>query len=198
MFQYIYTAQNGIEALDILHNNKVDVIITDINMPYMDGMSFIKEVRQKDKKTSIIVLTAHADNNLLFEATNLQIDGYIIKPINFSKISQALSNALSRMKVESSYTLKNGFLYNTITKTIKHNDTDIILGKKESLLLELLLENSHKITNKEEIIYHIWNIEDVTDSALKNLFLNLRAKIGKENIVNYPGHGWKVLVKENP
>ena len=197
IFSNVYTAYDGIEALEILDNHKVDIIITDLNMPNMNGIEFIKEVRQKDKMISIIVLTAHADKDLLLEASNLQIDGYLTKPMNFNKIFQALSNALQRIPTSSYYVLENGATYNTSAKIIKKDNEFIKLGKKESKLLDLLILNSSKITTKEEIIYNIWDLDDVTDSALKNLLSNLRSKIGKENILNYHNHGWEIKLKKS-
>lgn len=196
MFHKTFTASDGVEALEILENETIDIIITDLNMPNMDGMELIKSIREKDKKISIIILTAHADNDLLLEASNLQIDGYITKPINFTKITKALLNATQRVQFQTKYILKDGTIYDYTLKSINHLGVETLLGKKESMLLEYLIGNCEKVVTKEEIIYHIWDMQEITDSALKNLLSNLRNKIGKENIENYPGLGWKVLLSE--
>ena len=195
IFHNIYTAEDGIQALEVLDNTKIDIIITDINMPNMDGLNFIKEVRDKNKKISVIILTAHSDQEMLLKASNLQIDGYLVKPMSFDKIANSLSNALSRIESSSTYTFENGIFYNTTSRTIENGEIETELGKKESRLLDLLIVNSHKVTTKEEIISIVWDLDNVTDSALKNLLSNLRAKIGKESIENYPGHGWKIKLK---
>jgi len=195
IFNKIYTAKDGKDALKTLDTHQVDIIITDLHMPNMDGIEFIKEVRSKDKKISIIVLTAHADKDLLLEASNLQLDGYLTKPINFNKISQALSNALQRLEINTSYTLKNNVTYNISSKTVQSENNTIKLGQKEAKLLDFLISNSHKVVTKEDISYHIWDIDSTTDSALKNLISNLRSKIGKNTIINYPGHGWKIKLQ---
>ena len=87
-------------------------------------------------------------------------------------------------------------IYNHSLKQIEKNNEIIELGKKESMLLELLLVNTHKITTKEKIIYHTLDLDEVTDSALKNLLSSLRAKVGKNNIINFIGQGWKILLKK--
>ncbi len=194
MFANTYTACDGQKALEFLENIKIDIIITDINMPNIDGIELIKKIREYNKTIPIIILTAHADKDLLLEASNLQIDGYITKPINFSKIATALSNAVQRIQYKSKHILCEGIVYDyTAKKILKDGIDEIELGKKESQLLDLLILNSNKITTKEEIIHHIWDMEDITDSALKNLLSNLRNKIGKDTIVNYPGRGWKIV-----
>lgn len=193
IFLNIFTAPNGEKALEILENEKIDLIITDLQMPKIGGIELIKEIRTKDKNISIIILTAHADKDLLLEASNLQIDGYLTKPINLDKISNALTNAVERSNYSIKYTFKDGTIYDATTKSVyKENELPLELGNKESLLLDLLLKNSNKITTKDEIYYTVWDMQNKTESALKNLLLNLRTKIGKDNIVNYPGKGWKL------
>jgi two-component system response regulator VanR len=194
MFSSVYTAKDGVEALDIFNENKIDIIITDINMPNMNGINFMKKVRKIDKKTAIIVLTAYSDKDILLEVANLQIDGYIIKPINSSKIFSALSNAMQRIDSQLIYNFQNGLKYDINTKTVfnSSNKESLILGKKEAKLLELLIHNSHRVVSKEEIILNIWEIEDITASALKNLLMNLRTKVGKDTIKNFAGQGWKI------
>jgi DNA-binding response OmpR family regulator len=195
IFNKVYTAHNGIEALEVLYTNSVDIVITDLHMPNMNGIDFIKEIRQLNKTLSIIILTAYADKDLLLEASNLQIDGYLTKPINFSKISATLSNALQRLSFATTYTLKNGAIYDVNTKELSYNDSHVTLGKKEAKLLDYLILNAQSVVSKEDIDYHIWDMDTVTESALKNLMSNLRYKIGKENIINHHGHGWKILLK---
>jgi len=194
IFNKVYIAKNGLEALEVFDNNKIDIIITDINMPNMSGIDLIKEIRSNDKVTSIIVLTAHADKDLLLEASNLQIDGYLTKPINFDKISDALSNALKRINYTTTFNFNNGMTYDTNTKTINNDMVKYELGKKEAKLLHYLLLNSHRLVSKDDLISHIWDMDDVTDSALKNLLSNLRSKIGKDTIVNHAGHGWQIKI----
>lgn len=195
VFHTIYTAIDGIEASDYLKKHKIDIIITDLNMPNKDGMELIKEIRERNKKVSIIILTAYTDNHLLIEASNLQIDGYLKKPINLIKVITALSNAVQRLDYHPEYILSDGTTYNINLKQIIKGETILDLGKKESQLLDFLLLNSHRVVNKDEITYHIWDMENVTESALKNLLSNLRSKIGKNNIENYPGHGWKIITQ---
>ncbi len=195
LFHNTFTASDGCEALEVLKKEKIDIIITDINMPNKNGIELIKEIRDIDKKISIIILTAHADADILFEATNLQIDGYLTKPINFDKIITALSNSVKRSNFSTNYILNDGSIYNYSLKNITTKDEVFKLGKKESMLIDFLILNSEKTTTKDELIYHIWNGEDITESALKNLISNLRTKIGKENIVNYSGQGWQIILR---
>jgi two-component system response regulator VanR len=193
LFSKLHLAIDGIEALEIFKREHIDVIITDLDMPNLGGIELIKEIRRDNKQISIIVLTAHSDTDSLLEASNLQIDGYVIKPITLSKILTPLSNAIQRSKPETEYFLKSGLKYVLKTKTIYNQNGNVIeLGNKENQLLELFLSNLNRVLTKDEIISTIWGFDEITESALKNLISNLRSKIGKDNIVNYPGQGWQI------
>ncbi len=89
-FDNIDTAENGAEALEKYKNKKYDIVITDIKMPKMDGLSLISEIREIDKNQPIIVLSAHNDSDILIELLNDGVSGFILKPIAMNKVLQSL------------------------------------------------------------------------------------------------------------
>ncbi|MCK4709298.1 MAG: response regulator, partial [Gammaproteobacteria bacterium] len=98
IFKSITLAHNAETAIKYFDEKNIDIIITDIEMPDIDGLTFIENIRAQDTSIPIIILSAHADNEYLLRAANLQIDGYIIKPLNFKKLEAALQRALSRLE----------------------------------------------------------------------------------------------------
>ncbi len=87
------TACNGQEALQIIDNNSdIDVIITDINMPIMNGLDMIKEIQKKGIKTPIIVMSAHTELDYLNKAKDLGVAEYLLKPFDFIKFIELLTN----------------------------------------------------------------------------------------------------------
>ncbi len=87
------TACNGQEALKIIdENDDIDVIITDINMPIMNGLDMIKEIQKKDIKTPIIVMSAHTELDYLNKAKELGVAEYLLKPFDFIKFIELLTN----------------------------------------------------------------------------------------------------------
>ena len=88
----LYVAQNGKVGLDLYKEHKPDLVISDIKMPVMNGLDMIKEIKQLNHDQLVLLLTAHSDSDYLFEAINLNIDGYILKPIDldivYEKIEQ--------------------------------------------------------------------------------------------------------------
>ncbi len=191
-FRKILVASNGKEALEIYQNNHIDIIITDINMPKMDGLTMIETIRKTNKKISIIILTAYADRDLLFKATNLQIDGYLTKPINFTKIISALENALARMEVFPLIQLSQNLQYDLHSMQLLYDGELVLLGQKENQFIAYLLKNKNKIITKEELMANVWTHEYPSESAFKNLIYSIRKKLGKEAIENIQGIGWKI------
>ncbi|WP_320033974.1 response regulator [Halarcobacter sp.] len=96
-FKKVFIAENGKEALDIYHENKsdIDLILTDINMPVMDGIEFISEVRKEDNETPILVVTAFNDVSLLIKVIKLNVSDYIVKPMQMNSTLKVLNRILT-------------------------------------------------------------------------------------------------------
>ncbi len=90
LVEEVKEASNGVEALDVLESFSPDIIITDLEMPLMNGVDFIKHVREEDKDVCIIVLTAHTNNQYLLELIDMHIEHFIVKPMNFEKLLNIL------------------------------------------------------------------------------------------------------------
>ncbi|MEA3352878.1 MAG: hybrid sensor histidine kinase/response regulator [Campylobacterota bacterium] len=95
-FNNIYTKKNGKEGLDFYKDNKnnIDLIITDINMPKMNGIDMSKEIKKLDSSLPIIVTSAYNDNEFLYKSINIGINGYIIKPLNITDLMNTISRVL--------------------------------------------------------------------------------------------------------
>lgn len=120
----LYCAENGLQALDILENNPVDIIVTDLNMPKMNGLELLKEVKEKYKHIAVIIVTAHSESNFLLKAIELKADGYILKPLNLQELfSLIIKNAGARY-LENELDSKNTLL--KILKTIGGKRVQII------------------------------------------------------------------------
>jgi len=98
-FKVVCEAQNGVEALKQLETNKIDVIITDIEMPVMNGIEFIKKVNQLKNKPVLVILTAYEEIEYAKTAIDYGVMGYIIKPIIESQICDMLNQIRERLSV---------------------------------------------------------------------------------------------------
>lgn len=193
----IFDAEDIVSAKKILLEKRIDIILSDINLPDKSGIDFIKEIRQIDKKIPIIILSAYTDKNFLLEATKLKLIDYLTKPIDFKSLHQALNKCVDEILDNSRYIIsfKNNINYNVLHKKLLDTtkNEELSLTSKELTLLDFLIKNSNRIVSSEELKSYLWEDEyEATDSALKNLLNKLRKKIGKDSIINTSGVGYRL------
>ena len=172
------------------------LIIIDSDFKSREIIDFLIEIRCDDIKTAFIVLSNNKDNQYLTELLELYITKYIIKPFDNTILIEALNKCMEiiERRIYSNFKLSDGIFFNFQTQSIiKHNES-FVLNKKESLLINLLIQNQGRVITYEEIEYHIWNNE-CTTAALKSLIRDLRKKTFKNIIKNYSGIGYKLELK---
>lgn len=193
----VFDAENIESAVKIFENNRIDIVISDINLNDENGIDYIKEIRQNDKTIPIILLSAYTDKDYLLEATRLKLVDYLTKPIDFKTLNNALKNCVDEILENSRYVIsfQNNIDFNVLQKKLiqKYTNEEILLTQKELNLLELLLKNKSRVTSIDEIKSYVWqDSNEATESALKNLLNKLRSKIGKDNIENISGVGYRI------
>ena len=198
IYSNVLEASNGQEALDIYAHSKPDIIITDIEMPIINGLQMIKAIRRNDKKTPIIVLTAFMNPEYLLEAIELRLIKYIVKPMTNHKLDIALSLAHECLEenVDScvvQLSLKS--YYDKLNKTLIIDNKIIDLTHNEIMLLTLLLKNSNTITTYSEIKNKIWNYEENYRDSLRSLVRSLRHKLESVMLKNVSGVGYRLVLE---
>lgn len=193
----VFDAEDIASAKKILHEKRIDIILSDINLPDKSGIDFIKEIRLIDKKIPIIILSAYTDKKFLLEATKLKLIDYLTKPIDFKSLNQALNKCVDEILDNSRYIIsfKNNINYNVLHKKLidTEKEKELSLTSKELTLLDFLIKNSNRIVSSEELKSYLWEDEyEATDSALKNLLNKLRKKVGKDSIINTSGVGYRL------
>jgi len=192
-FKNIFIARNYDEAINIYKRKSPDIIIVDIELEgSLNGIEIVKKVRKSDHNIPIVFLTSHSNNKYLLEIVNLQVDGFITKPLDITKFQLSMLKCLEKLHVKQVVYLDDSLYYNFDTFELFKDDVNIPLGKKENLLLQLFLNNKNNILSRAELETVVWNDEVVSDSAIKNLIASLRKKIGKEKIMNISKIGWKI------
>jgi len=100
IFDTVDLAPNGKVALEALEKQKYDIIITDIQMPIMNGLEMIKKIRETEAKQEILITTAFSEANYMIEAISLNVNGYILKPIDFDKINLTLYKSVKGIALQ--------------------------------------------------------------------------------------------------
>ncbi len=186
------------KAKEIISNNRIDIIISDINLPKANGLEFIEDIRSVNKDIPVIIISAYTEKDFLMKATKLKLIDYLVKPIDFKILYATLSKCVEDIVYNSKYiiNLQNGIQYNVLEKRLFYTDTneEISLTSKELFLLDELIKNSNKHLSNEELKTLLWDDPfDASDSALKNVLTKLRKKIGKNSIKNLSGIGYQIV-----
>ena len=191
----VYEASNGKEAFDLYEENRPDIILSDIHMPIMDGLEFIKKVRKKDKDTPVVMITAHTDKKYLMEAVELHMEKYVVKPINTKMLFEVLGKCIDSLNITRIVTLNcdKNYNYNFESKKLIYKNEVIVLNKKEVLFMELLINNQNRVVKYEEIQYKVWKDNIMTDNALRSVVLHLRKKLPTNIIHNLSGIGYNFV-----
>lgn len=195
----IFVASTGSEALEMYEKISPQIIISDIAMPNLNGIDFIKKIRENNIRIPIILLTAYNEVEYLLPAANLNIQSYVIKPITSTKLKEVLYNALEFLNMNSSiyleiskdfkYDKDNSEIINSLNEKIK-------LNKKETHLINLLIANQNRVVTYSEIERHVWMEYDevMTSMALRTVIKNLRKKTSTDFIQNVSGQGYKLVI----
>lgn len=196
----VYTASNGLEALEILNNNHIDLAIVDIMMPKMDGYEFTKELRQGNENMPILMMSAKQLAEDRKKGFLLGIDDYMTKPIDLEELLLHVKALLRRYKIESERLLIiNDVILDYDLYQVKRNNEIIELPQKEFLLLFKLLSSPEKIFTRIQLMDEIWGYDCETGWETLTVHINrLRKKFDDWNvfeIVSVRGLGYKAVIK---
>lgn len=98
--EVIGNAFNGLDAIDWMDKHHVDIVITDIRMPQMDGIALIRNLRERGSKVKIVILSGHDDFNYVKEAIKLGVENYLLKPLDKSELASTLSSIVDKMQAD--------------------------------------------------------------------------------------------------
>jgi len=173
-----------------------DIILSDVDLPGMNGIELVKEIRKENKTIPIILLTAHTKTEYLMDAVKLHLVDYITKPLDIKKLTLALYDSAQEILSSGEFMVKfiTGSMYNISKNIVFFQNQEYALTHQEELLLQILLKNRHRSVNTEEILEYVWDYGDGTSSALRSLLNKLRKKIGKESIVNISAIGYRIIL----
>ena len=193
----VLQAKDGKEAIGMWKEFKPDIIITDINMPKLNGIDMASYIRANDKDVQIIIATAHSDTEYLIKAVELQLVKYIIKPITKEKLLGALEKSIDLIEDKSKFNLalSSTCQYNAFEKIILKDNIEIKLTKNELLFVDLLAHHHSRVVKYEEIENAIWAYEGMSQDAIRSLVRGLRKKVPDGAIENVSGIGYKIHIE---
>ena len=192
----VIEASNGVDAIRVLENEKVDLIIMDIMMPKRDGFSAIKEIKQ-EKDTSVIVLSARTMEEDKLNGFDLGIDDYVIKPFSPKELIARIKAVTKRQKEEDIIEVGTIKLSN-LTREVTIDNEVITLTHTQFELLKLFLTNLNIALSREIIINKIWGYDYEADDRTIDAHIKLlrsKLKTYRDNIKTIRKVGYKFEYK---
>ena len=186
-------AVNGEEALERTYENLYDLYLVDINLPLLDGITLLKELRNADDTTPAIFLTSYAKKEKLKESFASGGDDYITKPFDNEELLLRI-DALLRRTMGNVPEKIGDFVVEKTNMQISYKEKLLVLSKKEYELLLLFLQNANKTLSKEKIIDAIWSrSEGGSEGALRVYINRLKQHVPELRIENVLGVGYRFV-----
>lgn len=178
-----FKAYDGIEALEILSENNIHLMILDIMMPKLDGIKTLLKLRET-RNIPVILLSAKSEDNDKIFGLTAGADDYVTKPFNPSELMARVKSQLRRYTTLGSITKENGEIVidglcvNTESKSVKVDGEDVRLTPVEYKILELLARNRGHVFSADEIYSNVWNEQTVVgDNTIAVHVRHIREKI---------------------
>ena len=200
-FNKIYLANNGKEALELFEKeNLYNLVITDIEMPLLDGISFIEAIRKYNKKIPIIVLSAHDNKNYFLKTIKAGIDGYILKPYTLEQIVQTLEYIIDKYDMQKIFEnlikLEFNFTWDRYKCQLYKDDFQIKLSKNETKLFELFIETNSMIKTYAEIEYCLFDDCNDNTKKIRNLIRRLKIKLNHDLFDTIYSYGYSLKYRQ--
>jgi len=194
-FTDIYEAGNGLEALLLYQSKNPDIIITDIQMPKMNGLSLARKIREIDKTIPIMIITAYTSTKYLLEAVELSLIKYLLKPVDEESLYESLTKCFESLEYFSYNNiaqLTSNHHYDTFNHTLTYKNEIIPLTSSQFKFLDLLIKHKNRALSYEEIENYIWYDKGMSGSAIRSLVYDLRKIIDKDLIQNISKIGYRI------
>lgn len=198
----VFAARNGKIALDLLDMTHIDLIISDIMMPQMDGFSLLTDIRQANMEMPVLLITAKGSYDDKNKGFSSGADDYMVKPIDIKELVLRVNALLRRSKITNERQLRiaDVTLDADTLRVIKGADA-YTLSPKEFYLLFKLLSYPGRVFTRFEIMSEVWGYDSESDEKTINVHISkLRARF--ENwpefeILTIRGLGYKAIVKDD-
>lgn len=185
--------RNGQDALDATFEKQFDLYLLDINVPLLDGLTLLRELRGADDMTPAIYITSHTDKQSLEQGFEFGADDYLKKPFDMDELLLRIRALLRRSRGKEKLAVGK-LLLDDAHKNITCDGEALNLSQKEYLLLALLMRHAGQTVTKEMIFEALWSsAEPVSDGAMRVYVNRLKSELGSEMIQNVRGVGYRLV-----
>ncbi|WP_294475474.1 response regulator transcription factor [uncultured Bacteroides sp.] len=200
----IHTAADGEEGLRLFFELRPDVLVADVMMPKMDGFEMVRRIRQMDKQTPVLFLTARSAINDVVEGFELGANDYLKKPFGMQELIIRIKALMGKAFLFTEERVANqrfeigSYLFDPVTQTLLQAGATQALSHRESEILKRLCENRNQVVNTKDVLLELWGDDSFFNSRSLHVFITkLRHKLSQDEqirIVNVRGIGYKLIV----
>ncbi len=193
-------AEDGLTGLDLADNQCYDLIVLDLMLPKLDGLSLLRKIRSKGDRTSVLILTAKGEANSIVELLNAGADDYLSKPFDLGELIARAKALIRRGKGVADPTLRLSDLeLNTVEQTVHRSGKLIDLSPMEYRILEYLIHRPRVVVSKRELLEHLYDYNwehhsNVIEAHVSNLRKKLDAAAQEPSIETLRGRGYRMLM----
>lgn len=194
----VLEAENGIEALDVIADNDIDVIVLDIMMPKMDGYTFFQELK-KEHNIPTIILSARNDEYDKLLGFDLGVDDYLTKPFSPKELIARIKAITRRGKQSEDKFIYKNLVVDFIGHTIEINNKEINVTPKEFDILTYFINNQNVAISREALLNKLWGYDYFGDDRTIDTHIKmLRNNLGeyRDLIKTVRGVGYKFEIKQ--
>ena len=193
-FNVIY-CDNGEAGIEALENNKISLILLDMIMPEMDGLTFLSELKARNYNTPVIMFTSISHNIVQQRCFNMGINDYVVKPcyIGFliKKIRCVLEEKIKITELNNKLWIYENIKVNFSTRQVLWNDNEVSLGKTRLEILKLLINNKGIVLSREQIINYILGTHcKINDRTVDSHISKIRTALDLNCLKSIPGYGY--------
>lgn len=196
------TCYDGNEALDYIFSEDYDLIVLDLNLPGKDGMDILRELRETNEETKVLILSARSQIADKVEGLDAGANDYLEKPFHLQELEARIRSLTRRKFVQKDVCLHCGEIkFNTKKREASAKEQFVPLTRKENGILEYLLLNQGRPVSQEELIEHVWDasVDSFSGSIrvhVSSLRKKLKAVLGYDPIINKIGEGYTIVEKK--
>lgn len=194
----VLEAENGIDAIDVVKNNDVDLVIMDIMMPKMDGYQAVREIK-KIKDIPFIMLSARGEEFDKLVGFDMGVDDYVTKPFSPKELVARVKAVMKRVKREDNSYVYEGLVIDDLAHEVMIDGKNVVLTPKEYDLLKYFMQNKNIALSRDTILTNIWGYDFYGDERTVDTHVKtLRNNLGKyrDVIKTVRGMGYKFDAKE--
>jgi len=193
-------AEDGLTGLDLAGNRCYDVIILDLMLPGLDGLSLLRKIRAMGDTSPVLILTARAEASSIITLLNAGADDYLSKPFDLGELLARVKALIRRGKGVATPLLRLANLeVNTLEQTVHRSGKHVDLSPTEYRILEYLIHRPRVIVSKQELLEHLYDYNwehhsNVIEAHISNLRRKLEAATQQPSIETLRGRGYRLLM----